>query len=190
MHILRAGNYRRMRWKNGGGETAEIAVFPEGAGLDDFGWRVSMATVEAGGPFSVFLGVDRTLSILEGEGMVLDIEGRPPVTLTAASEPYSFAADAATNAELPGGPIIDLNVMTRRASHRHKVSVLEADGSLEISLGAPETLLFCRSGSVTVREAGRQEMLGRFDAAVLRKPQVSLAIEGRGRLFLIEIGRA
>jgi uncharacterized protein len=68
MRILRAENYRRMPWKNGGGLTAEIAVSPESAGLDDFDWRVSMARVEAGGPFSLFPGVDRTLSILEGEG--------------------------------------------------------------------------------------------------------------------------
>src|SRR5687767_15094371 len=105
MHILRAENYRRMRWKNGGGETAEIAVSPDSAGLDGFEWRVSMATVEAGGPFSLFSGVDRTLSVLEGEGIVLDVEDHLPVTLTAASAPYSFPADAATNAELVGGPI-------------------------------------------------------------------------------------
>ena len=85
MRVLRAENYRRMPWKNGGGETVEIAVSPEGAGLGDFDWRVSMARVEADGLFSVFPGVDRTLSILEGEGMVLDIEGREPVTLTDAS---------------------------------------------------------------------------------------------------------
>ena len=68
MRILRAESYRRMPWKNGGGETTEIAVSPEGAGLDDFDWRVSMARVESSGPFSLFAGIDRTLAILEGEG--------------------------------------------------------------------------------------------------------------------------
>jgi environmental stress-induced protein Ves len=54
MRILRAENYRRMQWKNGGGETAEIAVSPDSAGLDDFDWRISMATGQAsGGPFSM-----------------------------------------------------------------------------------------------------------------------------------------
>ena len=92
MHILRAENYRRMRWKNGGGETAEIAVSPDSAGLDDFDWRVSMATVEAGGPFSMFAGVDRTLSILEGEGILLVVEGRDPdQTDFAASDPLTLS---------------------------------------------------------------------------------------------------
>ena len=50
-----------MPWKNGGGETAEIAVSPPGAALDDFDWRLSMARVETDGPFSAFPGIDRTL---------------------------------------------------------------------------------------------------------------------------------
>ena len=78
MRILRAGNYRRMKWKNGGGETTEIALFPENAGLNDFDWRISMARVESAGPFSLFPGVDRTLSILEGEGpqRAISVEGQ------------------------------------------------------------------------------------------------------------------
>lgn len=184
MRMLRAESYRRMRWKNGGGETAEIAVSPDGAGLDDFGWRVSMATVEAGGPFSIFPGVDRTLSILEGEGMMLDIEGQGTVTLTAAADPYSFPADAATSAELVGGPITDLNVMTRRGLYRHKVASREFDGSTEI---VPEgaALLFCRSGEMFAWAGGVQNRLGRFDAVLLSGPQ-PLRIDGRGQFFLIE----
>ena len=44
MKILRSNDYRRMPWKNGGGETVEIAVSPERAPLSDFDWRISMAT--------------------------------------------------------------------------------------------------------------------------------------------------
>jgi environmental stress-induced protein Ves len=65
MKILRASTHKAMPWKNGGGETAEIAVFPEGASMQDFGWRVSMAKVTENGPFSLFPDIDRTLSILE-----------------------------------------------------------------------------------------------------------------------------
>ncbi|MEC4600651.1 HutD family protein, partial [Burkholderia vietnamiensis] len=41
-------------WKNGGGVTREIAAYPPGAALDAFAWRVSVADVGAGGPFSRF----------------------------------------------------------------------------------------------------------------------------------------
>ncbi|RUU10282.1 HutD family protein, partial [Mesorhizobium sp. M7A.T.Ca.TU.009.01.3.2] len=81
MRILRAAEYRSMPWKNGGGVTTEIAVSPSGAGLDDFDWRVSMARVELSGPFSQFAGIDRTLAVLEGEGIVLEIASHPPTSI-------------------------------------------------------------------------------------------------------------
>ena len=62
MRVLRAADYPRMPWKNGGGETAEILVEPAGAPLDSFDWRLSMARVAADGPFSLFPGVERTPS--------------------------------------------------------------------------------------------------------------------------------
>ena len=81
MRIIPAGSYRRMPWKNGGGETIEIAVSPEGATLDAFDWRVSMARVERPGPFSVFIGVDRTLALLDGEALALRIGNHAAIEL-------------------------------------------------------------------------------------------------------------
>jgi environmental stress-induced protein Ves len=69
MRKLAPPSYRTMPWKNGGGTTIEIARSPEppeGAGLDDLDWRVSMARVDGPGPFSRFEGVDRTLAVLDG----------------------------------------------------------------------------------------------------------------------------
>jgi len=70
MRIIRAADCLVMPWKNGGGTTTEIAVAPEGASLNDFDWRISMAHVGADGPFSSFPGIDRTLSARS--------RGRPP----------------------------------------------------------------------------------------------------------------
>lgn len=184
MRILRAENYRRMKWKNGGGETAEIAVFPDGAGVDDFDWRVSMATVEASAPFSVFPGVDRTLSILEGEGILLSVEGCVPIGLTPRSDPLTFPAGVATSAALIAGPTTDLNVMTRRGRCRHKVSTHELKGSKVISFAGAEALLFCRAGSMLVSGDGRQVTLGQFDAAI--SGSTALRIEGSAKFFAVE----
>jgi len=119
--LLPNADHRRMPWKNGGGETVEVIVHPEGAGLSDFGWRVSMATVASDGPFSVFPGIDRTLAVLSGDGMELSIEGLGERLLTPQSSPLAFPADAPTSARLTGGPITDLNVMTRRGAFRHRL---------------------------------------------------------------------
>lgn len=56
MKSLHARDYKRMPWKNGGGETVEIAIFPADASVETFEWRISMATVANDGPFSIFPG--------------------------------------------------------------------------------------------------------------------------------------
>ena len=119
--IIRLADCPVVPWKNGGGTTTEIALSPEGAGLDAFDWRVSMAEVASDGPFSLFPGIDRTLTVLEGEGMELRIEGREPVMLGQGSDPVAFPGDVPTSAVLKKGPIRDLNVMTRRGRFRHHV---------------------------------------------------------------------
>jgi environmental stress-induced protein Ves len=162
MRILRAADYRSMPWKNGGGVTTEVAVSPAGAGLDDFDWRISMARVESSGPFSRFAGVDRTLCVLDGEGLVLDIEDGEPVAVTPAAAPLSFPADARTTAALIGGPITDLNVMTRRGRYAHSVERLLVSEPSEIKTAAGTTLILAL-GEVTVTGA-EQVQLNAFDA--------------------------
>ena len=139
--LLRNADHRRMPWKNGGGETVEVIVHPEGASLSDFGWRVSMAGVASDGPFSVFPGIDRTLAVLTGDGMELSIEGLGERLLTPKSAPLPFPADASTTARLPGGPITDLNVMTRRGVFRHRLTHHVADGSKTLGETSGERLI-------------------------------------------------
>ncbi len=141
MQLLRNADHRRMPWKNGGGETVEVIVHPDGASLSDFGWRVSMARVAGDGPFSVFPGIDRTLAVLSGDGMALSIEGLGERLLTPASAPLAFPADAPTTARLTGGPITDLNVMTRRGAFRHRLTHHVACGALPLPEVAGERLL-------------------------------------------------
>jgi len=99
MKIWHKQDYKTMPWKNGGGSTTELAVFPEGAGLDEFYWRLSMAQVSSDGAFSHFAQIDRTLAILTGQGLVLvhDNEGYHEQEKEAASvrlqqdtAPYRF----------------------------------------------------------------------------------------------------
>ncbi|MEI9410779.1 HutD family protein [Mesorhizobium salmacidum] len=185
MRVLRATDYRVMPWKNGGGTTTEIAVSPDGAGLDDFDWRVSMARVERSGPFSNFAGIDRTLSVLEGEGIVLDVAGRPPQRVTAASQPFSFPADQPTSAALIAGPITDFNVMTRRSRILHSVERLAISTAAEIPAEAGSTLILCHRGhaifpgAAPIRVGPLDTLLLGPDASVLRvqpAPDVTLFV--------------
>lgn len=190
MRILRAAGYRVMPWKNGGGTTTEIAVSPDGAGLDHFDWRVSMAKVETGGPFSSFAGIDRTLSVLEGDGVVLDIAGQPPARLTADSAPLAFPGDAPTSAALIGGPITDLNVMTRRGRMAHGVERRPLSDEIRIAPRAETTLVLAVNGGFTLLMDDAPS-LGPLDTLILDRgsPELRLQPRGRGLLFVIELHR-
>lgn len=144
--ILRAAEGRRTPWKNGGGETVEIAVHPPGADLDGFDWRVSTALVAADGPFSAFPGVDRTLVVLTGAGLELAIGAEAPVRLTADSAPFAFPADAPCAGRLLGGSVTDLNVMTRRGMFAHAVRRLAVAGPVTLDAKGGTMLVICRKG--------------------------------------------
>jgi len=189
MRVLRAAEYKSMPWKNGGGVTTEIAVSPAGAGLYDFDWRISMARVEGSGPFSQFAGIDRTLAVLEGEGVVLDIAGRPPISITRTTAPLLFPADVPTTAALIGGPITDLNVMTRRSRMTHSVERLVASTPVEIRTEAGTTLILCLNGHVIV--PGTEPVrLGPLDTLLTGPDTASLLVRPArdATLFVIRIG--
>lgn len=131
MRVLRAADRRASPWKNGGGVTWEVAISPDGAALDAFDWRLSIAEVASSGPFSSFPGIDRVLTVIEGEGLRLRVEGADPVTLGQSSPPLAFAGDAACIADLTAARIRDFNVMVRRAAHR--AAVRRVTGPIEIT---------------------------------------------------------
>jgi environmental stress-induced protein Ves len=119
VRIIRASDCKTTPWKNGGGSTTEVAVAPAGASLADFDWRISMAVVASDGPFSDFPGVDRTLAVIKGKGLILTVGDAGPATLAEESAPLGFRGDTPTSARLTAGAITDLNIMTRRGRFRH-----------------------------------------------------------------------
>jgi environmental stress-induced protein Ves len=116
--MTEAGVFRRAErvfrpWKNGGGETAEILVAPEAAGINAFAWRISTAIVADSGPFSPFPGIDRVLAVLEGGAVTLTLDGRAH-RLDTTSAPFAFPGDIPVAARLEGEALLDFNVMVRR----------------------------------------------------------------------------
>lgn len=184
MKHLPAAAYRRMPWKNGGGVTTEIAVFPPDAGLEDFSWRISMARVESDGPFSLFPGVDRTMMLLDGAGLDLSVEGQGVHRLTRPYEIAAFPADAAASARLGAGPITDLNIMTRRGVCASEVGLLRISGEQRLDATDAVTVVLAEGDGLRADTGDRRVALGRRDAvllepgetAVLRAAQPCLAV--------------
>ena len=97
------------RWRNGGGWTRELLAWPPGA---DWRVRVSVAEIEADGPFSVFTGVRRWFCVLSGGGVELTVDGRSQ-RLEVGTAPFGFDGGATTDCRLLDGPTRDLNLMVR-----------------------------------------------------------------------------
>ena len=183
--ILRAADRVAAPWKNGGGVTREVAVHPPGAGLDDFDWRVSMASVDPGGPFSSFPGVDRILAVLEGR-LALRVDGSAPIALRPDSPPYAFAGDIPAQADLPYGPVADLNVMTRRGRIGATVERLIVNAPTEVAV-ASTAIILTLTGGVTLTHRRRRHVLCAGDAALFHQASEPARLDPRqpSTLFLI-----
>jgi len=117
MKIIRASDIRAMPWKNGGGMTSEIAIYPEDSQVaGSFLWRASIADVNADGPFSRFPGYDRHIMLIAGGGMTLDLGERGLVDVGERFQPRFFSGDWEVFGRLRAGPVRDFNLMVRRDS--------------------------------------------------------------------------
>ncbi|RXS81535.1 HutD family protein [Streptomyces sp. TM32] len=130
MWILRAAGRAAAPWSNGGGVTREIAAHPPGAGWDGFAWRVSLADVTRDGPYSPLPGVRRILTVVDGAGLELTVDGTARL-LPGRSRPYAFPGGATTVSRLLDGPVVNLNVMLRDGRATATVEVVAGSWSPE-----------------------------------------------------------
>ncbi|WP_328539331.1 HutD/Ves family protein [Streptomyces sp. NBC_00344] len=185
VRILPAAGRTASLWKNGGGTTREVAAGPEGAAMDDFAWRVSLAEVGRDGPFSAFPGVTRTLTVVEGAGMDLDVDGARR-TVGERFVPQDFAGDATTYGWLLAGPVVNLNVMYRRGLVDALVSVVRG----RLTFGAPPgttVLVVALDGTAALEGTGTE--LGPYDAALVTEAEPGvLRADGRTALVVFRPG--
>lgn len=132
------GGHRVMPWKNGLGETLEVARSPEGQSLDSFDWRVSVAPVVSDGAFSVFPGIERTIAVIEGAGMELELAGGGEQALKPGL-PFTYDGGTAIAGRLIDGPVRDFNVMARRG--KFAGTLILAEGAVALSGGPGVTLV-------------------------------------------------
>jgi environmental stress-induced protein Ves len=121
--LIDAESVAAQPWRNGGGRTRELLVWPA---TGDWQLRISRADVDAHGPFSAFPRVQRWFAVLRGNGVVLSFANTNH-ELKAGDAPLHFDGGDAPDCRLIAGPTQDLNLMLRhgaatmRRTHRDEI---------------------------------------------------------------------
>lgn len=142
-------------WKNGGGTTRELLAWPPG--VPDWHWRISVAQVDADGPFSAFEGVQRWFAVLDGAGVALALgQGGALHTqrLTQQSDAFCFDGALPVDCTLIKGPTQDLNLMVRSAHARAQMQRVRGTVAVTAQEGVARAIWTGASGAV-LRDADR-----------------------------------
>ncbi|WP_143313982.1 HutD family protein [Colwellia sp. UCD-KL20] len=112
IEIIPPKQFKTVSWKNGLGETTELAINPGGT-LDNFDWRLSIASVVEDGLFSNFTGYTRNLILIDGNGINLQHNDSKIDKLSNLLDIAIFNGGDKTVGNLHSDDITDFNVITR-----------------------------------------------------------------------------
>jgi len=207
MEIIRYAELKAQPWRNGSGVTRELARHSAAAPAGDatvqagaWDWQVSIAEVSKAGEFPSFPGMDRVLTVIDGELLLLNVDGgEHPLEKYRA---FRFSGDAASSGALPTGDVRGLSVVTRSGAFKGYTSIIELskkrahpvfEGQLGILLqgqatASPGTADEEPAGGTPAGDSPDAERieLSRYDA-VVGSDTATPEILGRGFLAVVSI---
>jgi environmental stress-induced protein Ves len=174
-------------------------------GGDSFRWRVSVAQIDAAGPFSDFAAYNRFMVLLKGAGVVLKFSGPGALSgATAVGRPgelslsgrdtkarelrtvgdmAEFDGGLAAHCDLLDGPCVDLNLMVSKALPDVRARVEALREARSSSLGSGESMLvFPIDAALELTSGASTYVLEPWDLALLSgREDRTVNISGRGR---------
>lgn len=170
-------------WRGGRGSTREVAARLLGVKGPQFVWRLSVAEVTDDVELSTFPGVERSATLIEGEGLALDVSGTAHVL--RPYEPFSFDGEAETFARPTSGPVRILNVMTKANRMSARVRVGDLSDGRPITVAGATVFVQLTGGCTAYAADGTNAKLGPLDALTPR-PRVRLLV-GTGRVAVVRM---
>lgn len=166
-------------WKNGGGRTREICKSNEGEPY----WRLSIADVEEPGPFSPFVGLSRVLTVIEGEGMIL--QSKTEALSADLGKPVAFSGDEEIFGKLPNGAIQDFNLIYDASGWDAEVTFGPA-AKLLSSMRVMQDIaaLYCVDGSI---ELSGDIKLGAHSGVVVRGHELNPVSKSNDNSLLVSL---
>jgi uncharacterized protein len=146
-HVISLSDAKEQAWRNGGGTTREL-LSRANPSSNDWNYRISVAEVNADGPFSFFERTRRHFCVLFGDGVDLNVDGVSH-RVTKHANALSFSGEATVECRLIDGPTSDLNFMVRSNSDPKQLS-----GMLHLASGVPWALSGASSSGLFALQAG------------------------------------
>tara|TARA_R110002050_G_scaffold9504_2_gene33459 strand:- start:32925 stop:33512 length:588 start_codon:yes stop_codon:yes gene_type:complete len=176
VQIHRAIDYVSLPWKKGTGSTKEIAR-DQGEGLANFGWRLSLADVIESGDFSTFNSYQRIITVLEGDGMQLEIDGQQSHPIKQLN-PFAFSGDSQVNCQLLGSTLRNVNLIYSSQRYQARLQWLPLQQTQRLFTAANVVLLFNAASTMSLRLAEQLFTLQNYDC---------LEYQGNGELLALEL---
>lgn len=146
--IIKISQIPPIPWKNAGGTTTEI--YRQSFANYEFALRISVASVEKSGPFSIFPKVSRAILLLAGSGIKLQINKNEIIELKNKFIPVFFSGDDQVDCELLNGPIKDFNLMVHQDYGVGNLEVKNYKPNQVINfVSFPQKFIFLASGEVS-----------------------------------------
>ncbi len=184
--LIGPADYRSMAWKNGGGATTEVLRHPASPDTP-FLWRISIAEIRQPGPFSRFEGYDRSILVIDGAGIVLQVDGES-VTLDKAAGFYQFSGDQDVQCALIDGPTRDFNLMIDRERMAGTAELLYlGDTTQPIEPPAGATVIVHPLDAVANVETASTAVTVPAGSTLMLEAATALTLSGSGRCVAISL---
>ena len=145
-------HFKTVPWKNGLGNTIELAI-NEGGSVADFNWRISIADMVQDGVFSDFSGYQRHLVMIAGNGLNLNHQLRSSSSndcLRSIADVAHFDGASRTHGTLHDGGVNDFNVMVKNDVFEANVQTVVNQQSVVLPYGA-HCFVYCVEDSALLQ---------------------------------------
>ncbi len=141
MKIIRRSEFKSVPWKNHGGVTHEIAKHENDRNIR---WHLSIAEVTQNGPFSLFEGLHRSLTVITGAGMDLHGASGNLVHDAPLLQPITFSGSDVLIGVLRNGPCQDFNLIFDPKIFEGRVDIIDTvSGVADLTPPNVSTGLLC-----------------------------------------------
>lgn len=178
--IIPPNHFKTIAWKNGKGQTTELAISQNGT-INNFDWRLSIASVVENGPFSDFSGYERNLILLEGQGIKLIHDDQVDI-LDKPLSVSSFNGSSKTVGNLIDGPITDFNLMTKQGKYQVEVETFFEQSDIQ-TIGNNLSFVYSHQANTIINSNSKKLEIASKHLAIISGGS-DIKISGKGLIVI------